>query len=218
MSRHYTLNAEHAIAGSTTGYARITQSGAYTGVFTKAKYVKAGTGAEGIEFTFKADDGREANYLSLYTHNSSGGETYGYSQLNALMACLKLREIKAQSMRVQEYDFGVKREQAVMADAYPELMNTPIGVVLQREEYNKRDGSVGESMNLVAFFNPETRQTGGEVIRQQPAGGIEVVIEGLKDKTLSKGAATTTGSTAAPTTQSPSSTSANQAFDDEIPF
>jgi len=223
MSRSYSINADQAIAGSTSGYQRITQSGAYVGVFTKAKYTKAGTGAEGIEFTFKADDGAEANYLTLYTHNAAGGETYGYAQLNALMACLKQRQIAPQAMQVKEYDHGTNQEVTVSIEAYPQLMNVPVGVVLQREEYQKRDGSVGESMNLQAFFDPATRQTGGEIIKQQPASAIDGAISNLRDKTLAGSKAANNASGTAPTNTAPASTQAptseaSKDFDDSIPF
>lgn len=184
MSRTYTLNAEQAIAGSTSGYQRITDSGAYTGVFTKAKAIKAGTGSEGIEFTFKAESGAEANYLSLYTHNSAGEEIHGYAQLNTLMACIKQREISPQSMQVLEYNHSVGKEEPVQISAYPQLMNVPVGVVLQREEYRKKNGDIGESMNLYAFFDANTQQTGGEVIQQQVATALEGITANLKDKTL----------------------------------
>lgn len=225
-ARHYSLSADTAVAGSTAGFQRITQSGAYTGVFTKAKHIKASTGAEGVEFTFKARDGAEAGYLTLYTHNGQGGETYGYSQLNALMACLKVREINPQSMQVLEYDHDAGKEQAVQIDAYPQLMHAPVGVVLQREEYRKRDGDVGERMNLHAFFEADTRQTGGEVIQQKPAGAIDGVIANLKDKTLpgnQPGSVRAPRPAGMPATVAEGSVSgqrdqALQDFDDDIPF
>lgn len=224
MSRTYTLNAEQAIAGSTSGYQRITQSGAYTGVFTKAKAITAGTGAEGIEFTFKSDSGAEASYLTLYTHNKSGEEIYGYAQLNALMSCLKQRQISAQSMQVMEYDHDSGKEVSVQISGYPQLMNIPVGVVLQREEYCKKSGDIGESMNLYAFFDAETRQTGAEVIQQQEATSLEGIISGLKDKPVSSNANRQNvrpegmPATGAQTIASSARSQSTQDFDDDIPF
>ncbi len=225
MSRSYTLNPDQAIAGSASGFQRITQSGAYTGVFTKVKRITAGTGAEGIEFTFKASNGQEANYLNIFTHNRSGEEIYGHAQLNALMACLKQRQIEPQVIQINEYNHAAGQDEMVQITAYPQLMNSPVGVVLQREEYLKKDGSVGEAMNLHAFFDPTTRQTGAEVIQQKPATAIDGVISSLKDKTLPSRPGTGRANV------HPASTAAEQEvmsqgqpsqalkdFDDDIPF
>ncbi len=224
MSRTYTLNAEQAIAGSTSGYQRITQSGAYTGVFTKAKAITADTGASGVEFTFKADNGAEANYLNLYTHNSAGEETYGYAQLNALMACIKQREVVPQPIQVMEYDHSAGKEVSVQISAYPQLMNAPVGVVLQRSQYCKRSGDVGESMNLYAFFDANTKQTGGEVILQQEASALDGIVSSLKDKLVAN---ISTGqkvrphdmpATGAATTARNTHGQSAKDFDDDIPF
>ena len=217
-ARNYSLNADLAVAGSTGGFQRITQSGPYIGIFSKAKYIMAATGAEGLEFTFKADDGAEANFLRLYTHNSTGEETYGYSQLNALMAVLKHREITPQAMQVMEYDHSTGKEVSVQIDAYPQLMNQPIGVVLQRREYRKNDGSVGEAMDLIAFFHPETRQTGGELLQQKPASTIDGVISSVKDKTLPATGNPPVTRTARPAGMPATAVEAMQSFDDDIPF
>jgi len=221
MARSYSLSSEQAIAGSNAGFQRITTSGAYTGVFTKAKAIKASTGAEGVEFTFKADTGAEASYLSLYTHNKSGGETYGYSQLNALMACLKQRQIKPQTIQLKEWDNQNRQEKTVSVEAYPQLMNQSVGVVLQRQEYKKDDGSVGESMSLHGFFEPSTRQTGAEVIQQLPATVLDDVLANLRDKTISQQPSNQSVNArpdGMPATASETLSQAAKDFDDDIPF
>ncbi|MFK7890447.1 MAG: hypothetical protein AB8B63_06495 [Granulosicoccus sp.] len=223
MTAHsYQLNAQGAIEGSNIGYQRITSSGAYTGVFTKAKAITAGTGATGIEFTFKADDGAEANYLTLYTHSKTGEETLGRKQLDSLMACVKVREIKPELANIMEWDNDQGQEIQVSVELYPSLMDNPVGVVLQREEYRKNNGDTGERMNLYSFFNAGTQQNGAEVIQRSEAKSLASTLAALKDKGMKGDAkaptATKPQQRQTPGGNTPDMSAASKDFDDQIPF
>lgn len=226
MNAHsYSLNSQGAIEGSNIGYQRITASGAYTGVFTKAKAVTASTGAKGIELAFKTDDGAEANYLTLYTHSKTGEETLGRKQLDSLMACLKVRQIDPEQATIMEWDNSLQQEQQVGVLLYTGLMNSRVGVVLQREEYRKNNGDTGERMNLYSFYNADTKQNGAEVMQQTEAKALDNVLATLKDKSL-KGGTNTKAPTAAAKAQQQQGATANAAglsgaaqdFADDIPF
>jgi len=192
------------------GAARLTETGAYTGQFTVAKHIDARSGAVGIEFNFKTDDNREANRLSLYTRNRDGSPIFGEKQLSALMTCLKLREINPTSAQVEVYDYDAKQTVHQQAAVYLELMNKPIGVCLQAEEYLNKQGEVKKRLNLVRFFDAKTRQTASEVLDKQSPVKLDAYLQTLKDKPLSTG-----HGHAAPNNQA---AHADDDFDDDIPF
>lgn len=225
MTAHsYQLNAQGAVEGSNIGYQRINTSGAYAGTFTKAKAITASTGAKGIELSFKADDGAEANYLTLYTHSKTGEETLGRKQLDSLMACLKVRKIDPEQATIMEWDNSMQQEQKVSVLLYTGLMNDRVGVVLQREVFKKNNGDIGERMNLYSFYNADTRQNGAEVMQQAEAKALGNVLASLKDKTI-KGGANAKAPTMPEKAKQQGTTSntaelsgAAQDFADDIPF
>ena len=178
----FQLNPEHAREGSGGGAGRIDTSGAYKGVITKAKFVVATTGSTGIEIDFESSAGATARYITLYTHNNKGEFIYGYKRLMALMTCLKLKTITPAAAVIPEYNFDTHKEEQVQATIYPELMNAPIGMVLQKEFYVKKDGTPGEKMNLYAPFSAETEQVAKEILDQESAQQLEKIIATLKDK------------------------------------
>ena len=209
MTESYKLNPQMAREGDSNS-SRITESGAYTGVIKLAESITAGTGAKGVELTFESSDKQTANYLTMYTKNKSGESIYGEKQLHALMACMSVREINPTSMQVMKYDFQAKKELSQTVSAYQELMNKPIGLVLQKEEYLKGDGSTGDRMSLFAFFNADSKKTAVEILDDKPAAKLESMLASLKDKKLSN------------SDQGGSSQSENPSieddFDDDIPF
>ena len=158
----YTLDTQAARQANTTG--RITETGAYTGIFTKAKKVVSQKGVIGIEFSFKDEFDNSADYLTVWTVSKDGNQTYGYKQLMALMTCLRLNEIASQSGLVEEYDSVAKQAINVSAEVYPALMNKQIGVLLQAEEYEKGTGEIGQRMNLFGFFDAASRLTAVEIL------------------------------------------------------
>ena len=179
----YTLNTAYAKEAD-SGSAMIRESGAYIGIFTVAKAITANSGAKGIEFTFKSNEGQEANYLTLYTHNKDGDEIFGLKQLNSLMTCLKLREIDSANQRINAYDAATRGMMETNATVFPALMGKPVGVVLQAEEYFKRDGSVGNRMAMVRFFDAKTTQTASEILADSEPKNLDMLLATLKDKKL----------------------------------
>lgn len=165
----YTLDTE-AAKQADTGGGRITESGKYVGVFTKAKKVLSKKGTQGIEFSFQSSGGQSADYLSVWTINADGDQIYGFKQLMAIMTCLKVRDIDPKYATVQEYDRNTNGMIEVQIEAYPALENKPIGVLLQMEEYEKKDGTVGEKPSFAGFFDPRTEQVATEILEKKEAG------------------------------------------------
>ncbi len=173
--RTFTLNTKDA---AEVGQSRfITETGKYIGKFVRAEFIKSTQETDGIELDFVADDGRRANFLSLWLTNVDGRDLYGKKVLSAIMACLKLRTINEGPIKFQDKDGNEKRSVGL-----PDLMNKPIGVLLQREEYQKDDGSTGYKFNINAPFNAETEQTASEVLKSAKAEQLAGMVASLADR------------------------------------
>lgn len=204
--REYNLNPDAARAGDTGG-GRIDVSGAYVGIFTRAESVTASKGTEGIELSFKSENEESADFLSLWTHNKDGVEIYGYKVLQAVMTCMKARNIKPTRGAVEKWENGQKITS--QATIYPDLTNKKIGLVLQREEYVKNDGNIGSKMNIVGAFDAESRLTASEILdRKAVPERLDKIISSLKDKVMKPQTAPRT--VPAPATE--------HDFDDDIPW
>lgn len=209
MTRSYNLDTEAARAANTGGNF-LNETGKFVGIFTRAEAVTAGTGTEGIEFTFKAQDGREAPYLTIYTYKKDGTALPGLKTVNAIMTCLGLREIKPTEGMVDRFEDGKKVP--TKATIFPAMQGKPIGLLLQRVEYMKTKGeaagTIGHKVEIFAPFKADTEQTAIEVLDRAPAGGLARLVERLADKPLPAGKAPHAASAPVPAAD----------FDDDIPF
>lgn len=178
MSRSYSLNPTAAASAGVSNY--ITETGKYVGRFTRAEIVKSKAGTEGVELDFVANDGRSANYLQLWTYNVDGKELPSLKALSAILACLRLRNIDAAPITVTDRDGGQRNAQGFLA-----LTSKPIGLLLQREEYQKSNGDVGYKFNLVAPFDASSELTAGEILakKAQPEQ-LAKMVSMLKDKPM----------------------------------
>lgn len=159
----YALNAQDARAAE--GSPRITDTGAYTGTFTKALAVKSNAGTVGIEFEFEDSTTKAtADFLTVYTHKADGTPVFGNKVISALMTCLKIREFSDAVGTVDIWDSAQKKKVPQQAQVYPDLMNRPIGVVLQAEEYFTSSGEPRMRMVLAGFFEASTRLMATEIL------------------------------------------------------
>ena len=71
MNAFMTFNKE--AAQKACGGDFITETGAYIGE-VQAKAITAGTGALGIEFSIKTDEGLTGNYISIYFQKANGDQ------------------------------------------------------------------------------------------------------------------------------------------------
>jgi hypothetical protein len=169
-----------------TASAQLKEIGKYVGEFIQAKDVVTKKGGRGIEFIFKSQGGQKAN-LAIYTAGANGDRYQGYDALMAIMTCLQLRGIKPAPGKVTRYDFEAKKEVVEDGTVFPDL-HKPIGVLLETEDYEKKDGSIGTRMVLKNVFQPSTELTASEILdkKTQPEL-LAKMVEGLRHRPL-KGA------------------------------
>ena len=215
----YQLDVQAARNADTAG-ATIKEIGKYVGEFVQAKDVVTKKGGRGIEFIFKSQGGQKAN-LAIYTTGANGDRYQGYDALMAIMTCLQLRGIKPAPGKVTRYDFDTKKEVAEDGTVFPDL-HKPIGVLLETEDYEKKDGSVGTRMVLKNVFQASTELTASEILdkKTQP-GMLAKMVEGLRHRPL-KGARPAApraeDSAGGPPAGHPASSGFDDMDDDSIPF
>lgn len=201
MSRSYTLNTEQAKQAESFGK-YLSESGKYAGVLTSAKGVISKQKTEGIELSFKTDDGKEANYIQLWTYNSAGEGLHGLKVLNALMTVLRLRDLTPTN----------GTEDGKQITTFPALTNKRLGLVLQREEYAKNDGSDGYRLLLMAPFDAQSEMTAAEILNKAgKAEALTGILSFIKNNPVRRQKAHATNNQTAPAAGYP------EAFDD-IPF
>lgn len=209
----YALDTEAAKQADQKG-GSINETGKYTGIFTRAENVKSPKGTIGVEFSFRSDDGRAADYLTLWTENKDGKALYGYKTLMAIMACLKVRNITPISQKIEKYDHGAGGKVTVDAEVFPDLMNKPIGLLIQMEEYEKQDHSTNWKPVIYAPFEASTGFTASEILSKAvKPETLEKMEASLKDRPLRA-----RSGSAAPVSSAPAPTGGYDDFDDSIPF
>lgn len=168
----------------------IKETGKYKGRFTKAESLVASSGTQGVSFTFESDDKQTVNF-SIYIIKSDGEKLSAYKTLNSIMACLKLRGISAPVTGVAtKYDFTTKQDVQYQAPLLLDLMNKPIGVVLQSCEYAKEKdrvptGEYGWKIEIQGAFEYATELTAGEILtgKTQPEV-LASIVSHLADRPL----------------------------------
>jgi hypothetical protein len=181
----YTRDDQLAVQPETNVGSRIETSGAYVGHFTLAKERTAKTGTKGIEFNFEAEDGRIARYLTLWLTRANGEKIeYPYSLLSALMACLNVKNVETTSSMVDEWSAAASMMMPTEAQIFPELMNKPIGVLLQREE-RLWEGKTFVSMKIAQFYDPSDRSTPAEIMSGSRAGqALDKLVGNLRESVV----------------------------------
>jgi hypothetical protein len=187
--RSYDLDPNAAAKAGVSNY--ITETGKYKGKFTVAESIVSQQNTEGVEFAFQTNDGMTANFLQIWTYNKDGKQLSGFNVLSAIMTCLKIKNIAPISMQVTDFRGAAKTIQG-----FPELCNKPIGLLLQKEEYQKNDGGIGFKFNIVAPFEPNLELTAGEILKSKTsAEQLPKMIATLKDRPMQKRAVTVAGGT-----------------------
>lgn len=201
----FTLDPNKAKAADKVA-SNISATGYYTGHFTNAYLRHTDNGAVMVGFSFKSDEELTSNF-EICTHGRDGKPTFGLDMLHAGLSCLKVRSAKAVAGVRKAYINGA--EQDIQCEVYPDFINKPIGLILQKVEYEKQDGSgVGYRMELKHFIDPLTKQTGGEVLNKDAAEKFEKLLGRYTDKLIA---------TTAP--QKPKNSSGHDFIvEDEIPF
>jgi|GEM_PF-2429244 len=161
MSRDFTFEPEIA---QKTEFKRqyIDQSGVYIGKFTSAWYEQSPSGAECIKLRFVAEDGSQANNLSVYTHRGNGEKLPGYSLIQKIMACMKVRTLNARPDNIDIFDYHSKKMIKQKRDVYPMLYGS-IGLVLTTEEYQTQ-WKIKKQVIIRAAFDPQSRLMADEIL------------------------------------------------------
>ena len=181
----YTRDDQLAVQPETNVGGRIETSGAYVGHFTLAKEKTAKTGTKGIEFNFECEDGRVARYLTLWLTRANGEKIeYPFSLLSALMACLNVKNIESTIAMVEEWSQAAGSMMPAEAQTFPDLINKPIGVLLQREE-RLWEGKTYISMRIAQFFDPSDRSTPSEIISGKRSGqALDKLVGNLRESVV----------------------------------
>lgn len=188
MARSYNLNTQSAKKAEQIG-GRIDTTGQYTGTFLRAEAVQSSKGTDGIEFSFKADNGATADYLQLWTYNASGEELRGAQMLQAIMTCLRVKALTAKTATVEKYDRDAGAKVPVQADVYPDLMGKPIGLLIQMEEYEAKDHSRKWRPVIWGCYEATSGMTATEILdKATKAERLAELLPRLADKPL-KGSA-----------------------------
>lgn len=213
----YILNPEAARQGDTVG-GFIAETGRYVGKFLRAeKLISAKAQTDGIGFTFKSNDGREARF-DIWTQKADGTALPGLNTINAMMTCLQLRELRATSQKVKRWDAQAGRDTEQVVPCFEALMNVDIGLLLRSEEYEKQfngqpTGETGWKMGLFAVFQAKTGLMATEILaRRTSPEMLENVALSLRDKPLRKKATGGAGASEGATYSGPSM------LDDDVPF
>lgn len=214
----YALDTQAARHADTAG-ATIKELGKYVGEFIQAQDIVTKKGGRGISFTFKSTSGQKAS-LAIYTQSADGERYQGYDTLMAIMTCMQLRGIKPAPGKVTKWDYEAKKEVQEDGTLFPDL-HKPIGVLLETEDYEKQDGSIGTRMVLKNVFQPGTELTASEILdkKTQPLA-LAKMVEGLRHRPL-KGARPATPRSTETAGGPPAGHPASSGFDamgDDIPW
>lgn len=213
------LNADDARKGDTVSNI-LRDSGKYVGVITRAEKLLSRNNVEGLGLSIKTDDGCTASYLDVYTVRLADGEHLrGYHLVQALLACLKLRDVEEGAIEADKWDSDARMQVRTKLQGYPALMGKRIGVFLQREiAINQNTGAETDRLNLIGVFDPQTNLTATEILggKTEPKRihDYEKMLERapILDRRKGRGGAN------AGTSSAPASNGAKPEFDDDIPF
>jgi hypothetical protein len=213
----YALDTQAARHADTAG-ATIKELGKYVGEFIQAQDIVTKKGGRGVSFIFKSASGQKAN-LAIYTTSANGEHYQGYDTLMAIMTCMQLRGIKPAPGKVTRYDYEAKKEVQEDGTLFPDL-HKPIGVLLETEDYEKQDGSVGTRMVLKNVFQANTELTASEILdkKTQPVA-LARMVDGLRHRPLkgARPAAPAGGNAGSPPAGHPASSGFDDMSDD-IPW
>ena len=164
----FTYNNESALSVGQGGF--ITETGSYVVTITEAKYTTSAGGAKSIEFSVEADDGRKANYLSVWYKKKDGTpNSFGESVIHAIMGCARVRNL---TLHMKD----------INTEIAPELTGKRIGLVLQKVLKSKSDGTDTYSLEIKMPYIADTGQTLLEHSKGEQAAAISRMLTTLKDR------------------------------------
>lgn len=179
MGNYQQFNFNQEAAMKADGGGRIETTGKYVGRILHAEFVTSKGGTQGIEFHFQAHDEASTTF-TLWTHKSSGETIFGYDKVNALLACAGVRTLTPTNRTLEKYDYDTKQKIQQPCVVAPELDNAPIGLLLQRENYQNNNGEWRYQMNFYAAFKADSEFMAAEILnRETKAVALEKVMNRL---------------------------------------
>jgi len=160
----YNLDANKA-RQSESGGKFIKDAGKYVGQFTRAEKIVSKGGAMGIEFDFS--DGSKSCTVTIWTHGKDGSELFGLNAISALMTVMRLKSMNESPQMVKKYIYADKAEKQVQAMVYTDLMNKPIGVLVQMEQYLNGTGELRVKPSFFCFFDAKSELIATEILDRQ---------------------------------------------------
>jgi len=180
MSRSYTFEPETAQRPEYS-LRYIDKPGTYIGTFTAAWYEQSTSGAECIKFKFIDDFGSQANNVAIYTHRANGEKLPGYSLIQKIMACMRVKTLNTRPDTVELYDYHSKKILQQPRDVYPGLCG-PIGLLLTTEEYETRNG-IRKQVIIRAAFEAQSRLMADEILSgSETPTALEKLTQYLTEK------------------------------------
>lgn len=165
----------------------IDEAGKYIGVFTRAEYMeKKETGSTGIGFTFKSREGAEGQFYVNLSYQHGTRNDGGYQLINALMACLSLRNVgNPQSIEIEKWDNDAKQRVKATVQGFPELMGKEVGLLIQMEIEKKSEKGIPRP-TIFAPFSAESEKTASEILdpKKPAAAKLEKMVQQVMNKPL----------------------------------
>lgn len=212
----YQLDSTAAKQADQTGKF-LKDTGKYKGKFIKAEELIAETGTKGIAFTFETEEKQQVSF-SMYTVKADGTKLYDFQKLMAIMTCMRIKNVSDPVKgKATKYNFDLKREEEYLADLLLDLMNKPIGLVLQSCEYEKQkdrvpNGEYAWKLEPSFAFEASTELMASEILGGKTSPEmLGTIMARLADRPLKNKGSTPRASQA-------SSGGPSNNFDDDIPF
>ncbi|MGS0941597.1 hypothetical protein ACVA51_13695 [Pseudomonas luteola] len=168
----------------------IDEAGKYIGAFTRAEYMeKKETGSTGIGLTYKTREGAEGQFYVNLTYQHGTRNEGGYQLINALMACMQLRNVgNPQPIIVEKWDKDAGQRVKATVQGFPEMMGKPVGLLIQME-IEKTSTSGQPRPTIYAPFSAESEKTSSEVLDancREPAKLEKMVQQVMKKPVIDR--------------------------------
>ncbi|TDS82586.1 hypothetical protein [Comamonas sp. JUb58] len=205
----------------------LAETGKYKGKFIRAeKLVSANKGTHGVGFTFESDS-KQTTRFDIWTMSAQGEHLMGFKTINAIMACMKVKGVTVAKAEVDRFDYTTKQSYKEQAEVFPELVNRPIGLVLQKTEYEKmregrKTGETGWRLELTAPFEAATEFTAAEIMdRATQPKKLASIMSSIADRPLKNRPVAQASHSSNDYSEPPAGHPANGGFnspDDDIPY
>lgn len=208
----FTLDKAKAI-GADNKSAWINETGKYELIIEQAQIAKKASGAIMLELVMLDDTERKAR-TSLCLYQKDGSENKnGAGTMNAMLACLRMREVNSVHQRIEVWDTTARQNVMVMAECL-DIAGRKIGLLLQKVS-GTYEGKTTSKLEIYGVFEAGTDLTASEILSGITSPEkLSRMVATLADKQEKKH----TTQQAQYTHQSQSQGQNNGGFDDDIPF